>query len=149
MRPLKGTLSAPSLSCARVSAPTVTVRVQRGACRRLSLGVGAAQRPALRRPGAGRVKTIRPLAASLSVKPKLVPNGGLWRALADTAVGCLATRKRLCVRWAPVSRGAVGVGTPGAAFPPLPAIVTLALALVALPRTSVLVTVTVYVPAFA
>jgi len=58
MRPLKETLSAPLGSLARVSVPSVSVRVQRFACARLSLLVGASQLWPRRSPGAECVIAI-------------------------------------------------------------------------------------------
>src|SRR5439155_10620511 len=94
MRPLKGTLSAPFGTFARVRVATVSVRVQRLACARLSLSVGARQLWACCSPGADRVIAICSFAAADSVKRKLVPSGFL---LAEIAVGCFPTRKSLWV----------------------------------------------------
>ncbi len=106
MRPLKGTLSAPSGSLARVSVPTVSVRVQCLACARLSLALGARQLWPWRNPAAERVIAICSLAAAERVKWTLVPLGVFP---AEIAVTCLPTRKRLFVRLAAVIVGGAGV----------------------------------------
>ena len=102
MRPLKATLSVPFGSLARVRVATVIVRVQRLACARLSLVVGATQLRPRRSPGAGVVIVICSFAGADSVKRKLVPRGIF---LAEIAVSLVATRKRLLVRLAAVIAG--------------------------------------------
>src|SRR5438445_12130039 len=95
-------LSAPLGSFERVSVPTVSVRVQRLACARLSLAVGARQLWPWRRPGPERVILICSVAVADSVKRKVVPSGAF---LAETAVSLFATRKRLLVSLAAVIAG--------------------------------------------
>jgi hypothetical protein len=136
MRPLKAMRPAPVRSDERANVPTVSVRLQRLACARLSLAVGARQLRPRRRPGAKRVNAICIFAAAESVKWKLVPTGIF---LAEIAVFFRPTRKRLFVMLAELSTG-------GRGFAVLIAgdgtIVRVAAVLVPLPITSALVSVT-------
>ncbi len=107
IRPLKPTLSVPCDSFARVSLPTVSVRVQGLACARASLASGTTQLWP-RRPGArSRIRVSNAQAALPAVKPS--ESNGLtvtiqeriqMSARARSSASSLAERSLLSSAWA-------------------------------------------------